>query len=402
MNPEKNNSTICKTDTVETYDYSVEAKRRPRVDDMNSFATIALKESGVENIELIEKDRNHFGYSIMSLFESNKLMKCLDDYSSYVEHNDFMPLDNLDEKDGVSELYEIIQVKNTIANRIRSKVELSLDDQMSKDELSKYRHLVKVKYVIGFNRKIADYIDSVSAKNNNFAELRKKLDDDLRIASSSVMNNDNELAGINFGYEKAPMDYIYRIVNGMRHEEAFKELMSEIDKNTDGQLSYGESTPEEDAKGVDVVLRAKISKKRDADGLFRYASRAEVAAEQFNVKCLQVDIKSTEERAASKLKENLSSENKPRNWIMWSNVYPEDFRLRKNKYGNPKIMEDENITPLFLSRDIQIDAMRDIVSVKYTDKKGNQFKPKSLDSRLDNIKQEVLKGLNRLYVNNSD
>jgi len=395
MNPEDYKTPVDKIDFTEGDNQSPEVlgvndEKDSDSENRDKLASAALHESGVEI--MVEKNRNHFGYSIISYFESRKIMRCLNEYGTFIEKNDLLRLENPEKTDSVGEVYNLIQVKNAIADRINSHTEASYEDRASNKDLKKYKHYIKTKYYVGFNRKIAEFIESVNDNNNNFAELRKNLDDELRLASTKTMNSNNELSGVKLSYEKAPMRDIYNIVNGMRHEAAFKELISEI---VDGTLDYEESNPEQDSLGFDVILRAKISNELDLNGLFKYASETEILEGDYKIKCLPVDIKSSENTAKVVLC-NLLKRSTTDHWAMWSKVHPEDFRLYLNSCGNPEVEKDKNMTSLFLSHELQIKAMRAIKDVTYYGKYGS-FTPDPLDKRLEIIKQETLDALNHLY-----
>ena len=348
MNLEKNNlsfDNLNKSLASENGGLAVEALN-PTAEDSNGtvievkLANIALENTGILNgnivlandetvlndEKLIEKDRNRFGYSIISYFEGSKIMQCFDNYGDYVTSDDLSMLNSPVDSDHVSKLNDLFQFENTLRERIKSNNKPSYGERINTAELSKYRRNIKTEYLIKFNREISNYILSASKSSNNFKAVRQWLMSELKMASSSNMNSDNELAGLNIRYhdnEKA-MQILYGIVNGMRHEEGFKELLSEMPEDL---IDYVESSPEQDSHGVDMILKAKISNEKDMNGCYKYASPDEISANQYKIKCLPVDIKSTKTKTKSCLEKELQNARGANRWVMWSNLLPEDFML---------------------------------------------------------------------------
>ena len=374
------------------------------------LANIALENTGILNGDivlancevlpsdekLIEKDRNHFGYSIISYFEGAKIIQCFDNYGDYVTSDDLLMLNSPVDSDCVSKLDNLFQFENILRERIKSKNEPSQSEKIDFAELSKYKRNIKTEYLIKFNREISDYITSASKNNNNFKAVRQWLMSELKMASSSNMNSDNEFADLNIRYhdnEKA-MQLLYGIVNGMRHEEGFKELLSEMPEDL---IDYAESSLEQDSRGVDMILKAKISNEKDLNGCYKYASTDEILANKYKIKCLPVDIKSTKTKAKSCLEKMLQNDRGLNHWIMWSNLLPEDFMLYIDDADEKaKLRKSDDEALLYLGYE-QTKAMKNLGYVAYKDKNGNKFKPPTLNSRIDNIKSEVLRGINELY-----
>lgn len=354
-------------------------------------------ESDLNDEKLIEKDRNHFGYSIISYFEGSRILQWLGDYSDYVTGDDLLILDSAVDSDRVSKLNDLLQFENALCKKIKSDNKPLLSEKAGIAELSKYKRDIKTEYLIKFNRDISDYITSVSKGDNSFKAVKQWLVSELKMASSSNMNSDNELAGLNISRyhdNKQAMDILYGIVNGMRHEEGFKELLNEM---PDDLIDYAETSPEQDSRGIDVILKAKISNAKDFDGSYKYASSDEIASGDYKVKCLPVDIKSTRTKAKSCLENELQKSHNPNHWVMWSNLSPEDFMLYVDADGKKaKLQKDDDEAVLFLGEN-QIDAMKNMGYLTYKYKNGDKFKPPTLNSRLGYIKREVLKGINTLY-----
>lgn len=159
-----------------------------------------------------------------------------------------------------------------------------------------------------------------------------------------------------------------------------------------------DATDYQDSHGVDIILDVKVSPNSAIEAL-NFASKSEIDSGDYLEYNLPIDIKSTPKAARMKLEKQLSRNN-PNHWVIWSNVYDEDFRLGLNG-STPEIKYSELDAPLALdwSDGKQIEAMKRINSKNILyGKEGERFIPKTLTKRVGNIENEILKAIVNLRL----
>lgn len=267
-------------------------------------------------------------------------------------------------------------------------------------ELFELKHCLKTNYIMNLNQEIADYIDSIGQKDNNIGKLKTALARHLLIASSSLLRGSNSevFNSVNYGDEEH-LKRIYSIIEGMRHEASFKELVYEM--TGDDLVEIIDTNKEDDSRGVDLILRVKISMEAATDNKYTFASSKDIKDGQFIEVDLPIDIKSTK-NAADKVLANELSYPTPNHWVMWSNIYREDFRLSFDLDHKSEIGYSPSESPIFLNYDEQLAIMRNIdeTNIKYKDADGDLFAPPNIATRINNIKKDILNGINTLYYNN--
>lgn len=309
---------------------------------------------------------------------------------------DFLLNINQVDADVADKNYYLMQIHDRVIGRYRS--HQFPQKTADFDRLSDLRHSLKTNYIMNLNHEVADYIDSVGSKVNNIGQLIEKLS--VGFLKTNTKSFEKDLSGLSnidkryFSDEN--FEKILWIIEGMRHEAAFKEMIYEM---PDDVIEIDDADGNEDSHGIDVKLKVKLSSNRTNDGQYKYASKKEVSDGSFIEKELPVDIKASADKAKKDLEKQLSYPN-PNHWVMWSHVYRQDFRLAVD-YGETMIAYKNGEEPIYLKYDEQIAAMRKLDKIKYLNK-GEKFQPESLDDRLMDIKREILIGINKLESLNQD
>lgn len=300
--------------------------------------------------------------------------------------------------------FYLMQVHNRILERANSH---KTPEQPADFSLySALKHTVKTEYIMNMNETISDYIDGVSKKSGN--KLSTLLDGvrtisirDINI--QSLRKNTANLAYLkdNFEDSSSIIRKINSLVEGMRHEAGFKELISEIPEDI---IEIVETDKDQDSHGVDMILKVKISNKRSSGGDYKLASATEIDDEDYQEIDLPVDIKSSKYRAYNVLSKMTSGKTAVDHWVMWSHINDDDFRLGTDP-GSEKaeiVCSREN-APFYLDYSVQIAALKSLRSGErvedyraYSDETGKleYVNPAPLRTRLEDIKRDIETGIN--------
>lgn len=359
--------------------------------------TVALKgaEVAIEPEKIIKADRNRLGYSLIGCCEACRVKDYLYGYKEYISIDDVRNFVKTHSQDGVGRLCGLLQFKENVDKRIDSEQKVEITKRLKFDELKKVKYFVNSEYVVNANKRIYKYIHGFKTPDkNNFSMFRKFLTNQILIASSKSKNINNELSDFNLKMDDYDAREFFGVVDGMRHEAAFQDLLKEMSDVID----FRQSTNLEDSKGVDLMIRAKISNKMNDFGYYDYATPDEIVLNDFKTLELPVDIKSTKRKTEETLLKDDMSGYKLDRWVIWSHIYRDDFKLYMDDRNRTRLHNDENKEVLLLSKDIQIAAMKQLEGIDYRRKNGDIFTPELLEDRLKDIKDEILQGINRIYV----
>ncbi len=357
-------------------------------------------------LERAEKDTmiSALDNSIISYFEGCDTLNDIKSSRSYIDNQEALFLLHMNDFgfDMLEKNYFLMQIHNKILER--SKHEESPKNIINYKDYNDLKHFLKTDFIMEFNDQISSLIDSAadSDKTNNIENLRKKIGRSLSTAPvlygryfSVLKNINNDYLGQK-AYEKR-FTTIDGVIEGMRHELAFKELIFELE---DGTVEIEEVDREHDSRGTDYILKVKVSKNMP-EGKYIYASNSEIESNKFIEMELPIDIKSSSFAAGEALSELYRQtnygENEIDHWVMWSHIYPQDFRLSIDD-GKADLSYTKDEAKIYLQYNEQIFAMRDLSDIRYIGG-GEEFIPYSMNQRLSSIKKEILKGLNTIYKN---
>lgn len=365
--------------------------------DKSNIGAVALKnaEVKIEPEKNIGVDRNRFGYSLIGCYEACKIKDLLYTQKEYISVDDVRDFVKTYSQDGVGRLCGLLQFEENIANRVDSEQKVDAAKRLKFEELKRVKNFVNSEYIVDVNKKIYKYIHNIkSPEKNNFKMFRNFLAVQMDIASSNSKDINNELSLFDLRKEDYDTKMIFDAVNGMRHEAAFRDLLKEIPDVID----FRDSTNLEDSKGVDLIVKAKISNKMNDFGYYDYATPDEIASDDFKILELPIDVKSTKRRAEEALLREVNSGYKLDHWVMWSNIYPEDFLLDIDDKNRVKYYKNIDKATLLLNKEKQIAAMERLGGIQYERTNGEMLRPASLEKRLRRIKDEVLNGINKFYI----
>lgn len=303
--------------------------------------------------------------------------------------------------------YYLMQIHNRILERhnLHKMPEQSADFSLYSD----LKHTIKTDYIMNMNESISDYIDGVSKKSGN--KLSTLLDG-VRMISLRDVNiqalkkNTANLTHLKNHFEDSSLIIrkINALVEGMRHEAGFKELISEIPEDI---IEIIETDKDQDSHGVDTILKVKVSNDREQDGSYKLASESEVDEENYEEVDLPLDIKSSKTRAEDVLFRMKDSAQAIDHWVMWSHINDDDFRL--GTYPGDKkteiICSREN-APVYLDYSVQIAALKNLRNGEqvedykaYNDvtSRFEYANPEPLSNRLLDIKQDIINGINAIH-----
>lgn len=311
--------------------------------------------------------------------------------------------EELDAVINIDEIAESESEKNYFIMQLYAKMEDRFDgkdsyvnNRLDIEKIKSVLHIIKTDYISSLRHAIGDI---VKYEKVDYQSLKKILDL-VFLKSKDFIYSSEEDVSKHFDYE-ADQEFLSSLIQGIRHEEAFKELVYEAD----GIMEVVETDEEQDYLGTDVILKTKLSKKKTKDGLYQYASSGEVESGRYEERAIRIDVKSNP--YSSKIaKFNEVVKKNPSNldhWVMWSNVYNEDFRLSMID-GVPGFGYDPKNGAVYLKLDEQIAAMRGLnrASIYYVNQYGEKIIPPTLDDRIINIKREVLRGINTLPASETD
>jgi len=335
---------------------------------------------------------------MVSYFEGCNALNDFKRFHNYISRDEIFDL--LDINDDQSDAtaneknYLLMAIHNNVLERVKNHE--FPGGRTGESDMSQLKHCLKTNYIIGLNQKIAEYIEEAGQKNNNIGQLHGVLAEYLIEAEPSDPNI-LKLENLNTRFNtQANLHTIGNIISGMRHEAAFKELVYEM---PDGVIEVIETDNEFDSHGVDLILSVKLSKRGNPDGSPNFASAYDIQSDDFIEVELPVDIKSTKESATNELADQLNFTDRPDHWIMWSHIYQSDFRLAVDEDGLPELKYSSDKSPIYLNIQEQIAAMRKLGNTKYHEK-GETFFPEYLDMRIDEIKHDILLGIQALELNN--
>lgn len=302
--------------------------------------------------------------------------------------------------------FYLMQIHNRILERFDTRhLPKNIADRQTFSEL---RHVIKTDYIMNMNESISDYVDSVSQKKGNNLSV---ILEGIRTISLKNVNvhelrkNTTNLTYLNdyFQDNSRIMRGINSLIEGMRHEAGFKEIISEIPEDV---IEIIDTDREQDSHGVDMILRVKVSNEYDNKGNYKLASDFEIENGEYEEKDLPLDIKSSKRRADEALDKILNND-QIEHWVMWSHINDDDFRLGKEK-GSKKVeivCSREN-APVYLDYSVQIEALKylregesveDYKAFNDSTDRYDYAKPDTLKTRLAAIKDEIIRGINSIY-----
>lgn len=362
----------------------------------------------------VSKEQPPINDCLIGHIEGRNALHDFKDCRNYLDNRDTLFLLNMD-KFGFNKTdknYFLMQIHDRVVDRAKKDIlPKNTPDYESFAELKDY---LKTNYIMSLNNVIETFIESTSKENNNFDNLSEYLTSNLLIASASPNRYYSGLKNIdtNFG-TRSKQEAINDAIEGMRHEVAFEQLICEMPEDI---IDFNHTDDERDSRGADFILKTKISKQKP-NGKYKYATKSEIAASQYDEMYLPLDIKASSESATmelSRLHQYADRKGGPLDhWVMWSHIYPQDFKLHMDD-GRPVVDKDNEPEAIFLKYDEQIAAMRDLSGIRYREhykrrskfndafRYNESFIPYSLDERLDDIKRQVLQGINELYSSESE
>jgi hypothetical protein len=353
-----------------------------------------LDMTGLRRPEIDDSQYDQLGECMIGYLEGCRALDDFKNYRQYLDKGETSQLLEIENTDASSrdKNYYLMQIHDRVLGRAKGEDKVSSKGTISDREFTELKHTLKTGYIMNLNEEIADYIDSANNGDNKIGKLRSHLASKFAYATSYFLNKDiKKLTNLDTNFDNKENLYaIFNVIEGMRHEAAFKELIYEIPEDLFEVVETGKGA---DSHGVDLILKSKISKQKTSKNQYGFASPDEIKAGDFIEMDLPMDIKSTEDAAARALFEQLSYRD---HWVMWSHIYREDFRLSMED-GFPDICYTPDESPVYLKYDEQIAAMRNLSNIRYFDSSGERFKPASLDARIEDIKKEVLLGINTLY-----
>ncbi|MDK2899455.1 MAG: hypothetical protein PWQ10_642 [Patescibacteria group bacterium] len=335
---------------------------------------------------------------IVGYIEGRRALRCFKRNANLIDENEINFLLDISatEQEPRNKISYLMYIHDDVVRR--KKEGLSPNKVATRGGLGNLWYVLKTDYIMSLGKEITEYIDSAGKENNKISCIYEKLVKEFNIASlTSSVYADLGLENINTSFDSQDdLNEIYDYVEGMRHEAAFKELICEME---DGVIEIVETDENDDARGIDVILLAKISLQPDPEGLFKFASDEEIEADSYSEMGLPVDIKSSKTSVRISLDNiKMLSHSDIYRWVMWSHVYDDDFRLSLID-GFAKLGCSKEEASIYLDYYKQFAAMKDksFSSIRYHDKNGNSFRPRTLERRLKDIKREVLEGINTLH-----
>lgn len=374
---------------------------------------VSYEDEGDLDLKQVEHDqeqRFQCGECMLGYFEGCEAMEDFNVYHKYIDRREAEFLINIDKINPsmVNKNFYLMQIHNNVIGRAKNNDEP--ENWAGRSDLTKLRHALKTGFILNFNGMISDYIDSISKKNNRLGLLEEKLKLIFLDITNSTYNKDlKTLDNLDCFFEdNRYLSMVFKLIDGMRHELGFRELVDEISDEEPGLIEAIEADKDSDSHGVDLILKVKLSKDKTNDR-YSYASSEEIEAGDYIEKELGVDIKSNE-RTAQRTIAGQDPNHRPDHWIMWSHLRSEDFRLGINEFtGKPDIIYSRSNTPIYLSVDGQISVMKEIYATQllrykeeFGDEKYVKYELIPLQDRLHDIKQEILKGINTVYREDSE
>lgn len=382
---------------------SSDVERPVRFGSVNrALSLLALESTGKESLIGLEQQREEIVSCIRGYILGSNALEYFNENRSFLRDEDvseiFKAKQLIDNGQGVDKNAALLKSYMNFMHRIASRELIVAGNRISENKFSRLKHILKVDYIMSLNGQITEYLNSVSSTNNSIGKLKTAL---AVYYKSAIVG----LADV--GYVKSDQSHlrfddlsefnkIYDVIEGMRHEAAFKELISEIE---DGSVEVMETTDEADSHGIDMVLKVKLSRNSKEIERQTIASASDIENDNYFEVYLPVDIKSTEFSANMTLEKQKSFND---HWVIWSNIYKEDFKLSYTKSG-PFFKYKENDAPIFLSINEQLKAMQELESSGlYYEGENGGFKPPNIKRRIYMIKKEILAGIKALMRANVD
>lgn len=348
----------------------------------------------------IEMGHRKLGEDMIGYVEGCRAQNDFKKYRRYLDADEVNFLLNVDEIDPITadKNYYLMQIHDRVLGRVEDNVRPK--HQVNELDFRGLNHFLKTDYIMNLNEAIDTYISSVSSKINKIDQLKDKLAAGLFSTNTDYFNKDiSKLSHLDKNFvNNKNLNEIYRVIDGMRHEEAFKEMIFEMQ---DDAFEVIETDKVKDSHGIDLILRLKLSKLKTADGQYKIAEAQEIENGEFIETDLPIDVKSNRKRVDELRRNQQSYNGRPDHWIMWSHVYRDDFRLSVHN-GTSVLRYKLSESPIYLNIGEQFAAMKNLGSVSYVDYNGKEFKPEPLSDRLINIKQEIEQGVNVIGIINPE
>ncbi len=254
-------------------------------------------------------------------------------------------------------------------------------DQNQKSEL---KTLIKEQYIMPFNHYIRESIDSLPLKENYISKFETRIRRYYSHAMSSRQVQADLLGRTRQEINQKAQDDLNCLIslyNGMRHELAFRELLTEIDEQD--LFRVLDVTPEDDAKGKDWFVAAKVT--TNVNGDYIYPTQADIASNNFKNIIVPIDIKSnaTEALTARKKQEARKSDS----LTLWSHVYKKDFGL---SYQDGVVEEEHHFA--FRSMFLVTGANSALEAIKNL--KGTGINRPDAKRRYQSIKNQIINWIN--------
>lgn len=286
-------------------------------------------------------------------------------------------------------------------NSVKSRNGTLTEPKANRSDIIKVAKAVKTKYTMKANEAVSEVVSQATANSTVGDVLRKiELAYNNFIANSLTEAETTEKARKIFQDLKVRKVAEYyqqkmkEIVEGMRHEVGFHELVIEGSYRRDEDLiELEKSTIEQDSRGIDFYATVKVVKDTNPNSPtyneYIYPSKEDIAANNFEEIKLPIDIK---KNPKNKLIKN-SSKNKT--LVMWSHLYAEDFQLASstNRLGKKRLsMNDYLDGNLFLSLD-QFTAMDELYKSLPKDKEKWLLDNNSLETEFFYNNQNIETGV---------
>lgn len=361
--------------------------------------TISLTEAPVQ-AEMTRNQKLEAETSLVSFMEFSKFNKNFKKLSPYLDGDEISFVNSLDSKYDQDKKNDILmQVYDRVNRRFENNTRP--DTYCEYDQKKEFSRTINREYAMQFNDYIRSYICNPDNKTLTMGQMSQKLNSTYLLIAKPESKYRN--INTNNRYDKQEVFVgVSEVLNGMRHEIAFKELYRDIDCIS---FDPDEYSREDDMKGIDIRLTVKLSKQFDENGNYKYPDKNELKKGDYIEKELPVDLKSSQHRAVEKLSENKNqTEYAVNNWVLWSHINSIDFCFGYQRKLAKPIAKDINDAPLFMSQDQQVAFIKNLGgrSFKLVDSfaiahAGEQCYIESYENRVRDIKSKVLEGINYIY-----
>lgn len=268
------------------------------------------------------------------------------------------------------------------------------------EELKQFKFDLKINYVLDLGEMLKDYLNGKEVAN--IGQAKSKLGSVFQTAFMNLKSSLNSVGKYNDQFAQSKMRDLENLFNGMRHESAFEEMISEGNASEVDNLFEIEDTDYEDElHGIDMRIASKVL--IDENGKYFFPSTIEEFEQAHTIAKLDIDIKASEnavEKALYARRKSNHDGEKGQPLILWSHVYNDDFRLDLSE-GRPTLGYSPDEAQLYFRysdrKDGQLDAMKrldEVPNLKYHDASGNYLHPDDFDKRYARIKQKLIDHIN--------